>query len=175
VAYDSKAHEFVFDFYRRGWSKERALVEIRKVYAGFSGSTWDEWIKKFDWPRRRALADVQLREFEDLCRDTNKTLLFELDKIRNQLSAAISEGDIDTQTVYAYTKVAKQMAEIADQHLASGDSRRVAMGVLSLAFEKLLSGLQEVEGLAEPLKKSATAVGQLVTRISEEFGREAQA
>jgi hypothetical protein len=74
VAYDTQAQEFVYGFYARGWSKERALPEIRKVYAGFSGSTWDEWVKKYDWPARRALADAKLRDFDDLYREAKKGL-----------------------------------------------------------------------------------------------------
>ncbi len=81
MAYDSQAQEFAYSFYAKGWSKPRALAEIRKVYPGLSASTWDEWVEKLDWRERRGLADAKLREFEDLVRDTARVLLLELDEV----------------------------------------------------------------------------------------------
>jgi methyl-accepting chemotaxis protein len=172
LAYDTQAQEFVYGFYARGWSKERALPEIRKVYAGFAGSTWDEWIKKFDWPQRRALADAKLREFDDLCKDANRTLLLELNEIRERLLKDIREGKADTQTYYAYGSIAKQIAALSQQHLAAQDPQKVAIEVLAAAIEKLLLGLRGIDGLAGPLEAHAKRVGELVGEISEEFARE---
>jgi methyl-accepting chemotaxis protein len=175
LAYDLKAQELVYGYYARGWSKERALPEIRKVYPGFAGSTWDEWVKKLDWPQRRALADAKLREFEDLCRDTTRTLLLELNEIREKLIADVRDGKADTQTYYAFNSVAKQIAEMSRQHLASQDPQKVAVEVISQAVDRLLTGLRGIDGLERPLAVNAREIGQLVTQISEEFGREMRA
>jgi hypothetical protein len=175
LAYDLKAQEFAYGFYARGWSRERALPEIRKVYPGFAGSTWDEWIRKLDWPQRRALADSKLREFEDLCRDTTRLLLLELNEIRERLLKAIREDKADNQTYYAYNSIAKQIAELARQHLSSQDPQRVSLEVLNTAFERLLTGLRSIPALEKALEANARDIGQIVTQISEEFGREAQA
>lgn len=174
MAYDTQAQEFVYGFYARGWSKERALPEIRKVYVGFAGSTWDEWVKKYDWPQRRALADVRLRELDELCLNATQVLVPELDEIRRKLAGEIRAGKIDTQTVYAYASVAKQIAELSRQYLTGRDPQKVSTEVLGQAFEKLLTGLSEMNGLADPLKKHATEIGRLITDISAEFGREAR-
>lgn len=172
MAYDLKAQEFVFGFYLRGWSKERAMPEIRKVYAGFSGSTWDEWERKYDWKLRRAQADSKRRDFEELCRDTARALMHELNTIRERLFNEIRENGSDTQKVYAFTSVTKQIADLARQHLAAQDPMRVSMEVLTRAFEKLLAGLREMEGLQKPLEANAAAIGKLVSQIGEEFGEE---
>jgi methyl-accepting chemotaxis protein len=163
LAYDTQAQEFVYGFYARGWSKERSLPEIRKVYPGFSGSTWDDWAKKFDWPQRRALADAA------------RSLLLELNEIRERLLKDIREGKADTQTYYAFNSIAKQIAELARQHLAGQDPQKIALEVLMAAIEKLLTGLRSIDGLARPLEVYAKQIGQLVTEISEEFSREAAA
>lgn len=175
MAYDLKAQEFVYGFYARGWSKERALPDIRKVYPGFSGSTWDEWVKKLDWPARRAQADAKLREFEDLCRDTTRLLLLELNEIREKLLLVIRSDKADTQTYYAYKTIAAQIADLAREHLSSQDPQKVAAEVLTTAIEKLLTGMRSIDGLAPALERHARQVGELVTSISEEFGREAAA
>jgi hypothetical protein len=173
LAYDSEAQEFVYGFFARGWSKERALPAVRKVYPGFAGSTWDEWVKKLNWAQRRALADAKLRDFQDLCRDTTRLLLLELNEIREKLLAVI-RGDklADNQTVYAYTSVCKQIAELSKQHLANQDPQKVALEVINSVVEKLLGGLRGINGLARPLEEHAGEVGKLITEISEEFGRE---
>jgi hypothetical protein len=170
MAYDSKAQEFAFGFYARGVSKEKALREIRRVYPGLSGSTWDSWVKTLGWEQRRAASDMKLREFEELCRDTARILITELNEIREKLMANVKAGKCDTQTVYAYTSTARQIADLSRQHLATQDPRRISMDVLMSAIEKLLSGLREIEGLAAPLERHASAVGDLVTKIGEEFG-----
>lgn len=172
MAYDSQAQEFAYSFYAKGWSKPRALAEIRKVYPGLSASTWDEWVEKLDWRARRGLADAKLREFEDLVRDTARVLLLELDEIRKKLYEQVKGGTPDTQTVYAYTSVVKQIADISRQHLTSRDGDRVAMDVLNNAFERLLSELREIEGLAKPLEEHAAEVGRVVAAVAEQFGRE---
>jgi hypothetical protein len=172
VAYDSQAQEFAYSFYAKGWSKLRAVSEIRKIYPGFSGSTWDEWERKLGWRERRAVADAKLREFEDLVRDTARMLLLELDEIRKNLYLRVKGGSADTQTVYAYTSVVKQIAEISRQHLAGRDGDRVAMDVLNAAFERLLSELRDVAGIAKPLEEHAGEVGRIVAAVAEQFGRE---
>jgi hypothetical protein len=174
MAYDAKAHEFTYGFYARGWSKARALVEIRKVYAGFSGSTWEEWEKSDGWKERRALADAKLRDFEDTCRDTARLLLLELNHIREELYARVKDGGAaDTQTVYAYTSVVKQIADLSSKHLATRSEERVAMEVLNAAISNFLAGLRQIEGLAAALEQHADAVVALVTSVAEQFGREA--
>jgi methyl-accepting chemotaxis protein len=172
MAYDSKAQEFAFSFYQRGWSKEKSLREIRKVYAGFSGSTWDEWEARLGWKERRAAADMKAREFEELCRDTARVLITELNEIREKLVASIRDGKLDNQTVYAYTSTARQISDLAKQHMAGQDPRRVSMEVLQSAIEKLLAGLREMADMAKPLEANAAAIGKLVSQIGEEFGQE---
>lgn len=173
MAYDTKAQEFVYGFFARGWSKERSMPEIRKVYPGFAGSTWDEWVKRFDWPARRATADAKLREFDDLCRDTARLLMLELNEIREKLLAQIRGGQTDTQTVYAYNSTAKQIAALSEMHLAERDNDRIALGVLSQAFDEFVSGLRDLDGLGPALERNAGAIGELVTAVSEKYGRAA--
>ncbi|MFB3828945.1 MAG: hypothetical protein ACE15B_19420 [Bryobacteraceae bacterium] len=174
MAYDTKAQEFAYGFYARGWSRERSLAEIRKQYPGFSGSTWDEWVKKLDWPARRAAADAKLREFDDLCRDTARLLLMELNEIRERLVGQIRNAkEPDTQIVYAYNSISKQIAELARTHLEDRDGQRVTMEVLRRAFDKFMEELRGIDGLARPLEANAEAIGQAVARIADEFGVEA--
>lgn len=175
MAYDTQAQEFVYSFFAKGWSRDRALPEIRKVYAGFAGSTWDEWAKRFDWPARRALADAKLREFDELCRDATRTLLLELNEIREKLLVVIRGDKADTQTYYAYKTIAAQIADLAREHLSSQDPQKVAAEVLTTAIEKLLTGMRSIDGLAPALERYARQIGELVTSITEEFGREAAA
>ena len=173
MAYDAKAQEFVFGFYVRGWSKDRALPEIRKVYAGFSGSTWEEWERKLEWRERRALADAKIRDFEDLCRAAGAILIQDLEAVRQKLLRAINEspGEADTQTVYAFASVTKQINEIARHHLSSRHSDRVAMQVINSAFERFLAELRSVPELASALEQHATTVGQAVAAVAEQFGQ----
>lgn len=173
MAYDAKAREFAFGFFAQGLSKEKALREIRKVYPGFSGATWDDWERRFDWKQRRAKSDAKLADFNDQCRDTARALMLELNDIRTKLYNQIKGEKFDTQTVYAFTSVTKQISDLARQHLAGQDPARVAMETLRGAFEKFLAGLREIDGLAKPLEARAAAVGQLVEKIGEEFGAEA--
>jgi uroporphyrinogen-III synthase len=172
MAYDQKAQDFAYTFYSRGVSRDRAVREIRKVYAGFSGSTWDEWEKKLAWRERRAQADVKLREFEELAQNTASVLLLELDEIRKKLLRDIGERGADVQTVYAYTSVAKQISEISRQHLANRDGGRVALEVLNLAFQHFLTELREIPDLAKPLEANAAKVGKLIEKTAQEFGLE---
>lgn len=175
MAYDAKAQEFVYGFYARGWSRDRSLPEIRKVYAGFAGSTWDKWLKDLDWPARRAASDVALREFEDLCRDTTRVLVIELKTIKDALFDKVKDGKGDTQTVYAYTSVTKQIAELTREHMADRDVDRVAIGVLNTAVEQLLTGLRGINGLAKPLEAHAAEIGDIVAAIAQQHGREGRA
>lgn len=173
MAYDTQAQEFAYGFYARGYSKERALREIRKCYPGLSGSTWDEWVSKLDWKQRRALADAKLRDFEELARNTASVLLLELDEVRKRLYTQIQGGkELDTQLVYAFNSVSKQINEIARQHLASRDDDRIATQVLNLAFERFLAELTEIPVLGEALRANAARVGQAVEKIAEQLGRE---
>ncbi|HVW09189.1 MAG TPA: hypothetical protein VHC90_11445 [Bryobacteraceae bacterium] len=172
MAYDSKAQEFAYSFYARGLSREKAVREIRKVYAGFSGSTWDEWESKLGWKQRRALADAKLREFEDSCRDLNKTLLLELGEIRAGLYKTIVDGKADAQTYYAYLRLAKQTHEISAAHFAGRDNDRVAVKVLDDAVQLLLLELRGIPGLMRPLEENAAAVGAAVAEVVEKFGQE---
>jgi hypothetical protein len=170
MAYDLKAQEYAYSFYARGMSKERALREIRKSYPGLSGSTWDEWVEKLGWRERRAEADIKLREFEDLAQNTAKVLLLELDAIRKKLAADIEKNGAETQAVYAYTSVAKQIAELSRQHLASRDGGRLALEVLNAAFERFLTELRDDADLAKVLAAKSTLIGKAAEKVAEEFG-----
>lgn len=172
MAYDAKAKELAFSYYARGYSKERALRELQKIYPGMSGSTWDAWADKGDWKTRRASLDLKAREFDELCQDTARILIAELNEIREKLIASVRDGKVDNQTVYAYTSTARQIAELSRQHIASRDPRRIATQTLMEVIEKLLSRLRELPGLAAPLEANAKAVGEVVTGIGEEFGAE---
>jgi len=173
MAYDFKAQELAFSLFARGLSKEKALRIMRKEYPGISGATWDDWASKLRWKDRRAALDMKSRDFDELCRDTARVLMLELNEIRQKLVTLIRDGKIDTQTVYAYTSTAKQIADLAKQHMATQEPATVAIAVLQAAIEKLLSELRALPGLQAPLEANAKAVGQIVTQIGEEFGREA--
>jgi hypothetical protein len=170
MAYDSKAQEFAYSYFARGYSKERAMREIRKTYPGFSGSTWDEWVEKLNWRDRRAQADLRLREFEDLAQDAARSLLLELDAIRKRLWKTVDVDGPDTQAVYAYNAVAKQIAELARQHLANRDGGRLALEVLNAAFEQFVTELRQDPDLARVLAAKATLIGRAAEKVAEEFG-----
>lgn len=171
MAYDAKAQEFVYAFYLRGWSKERALPEIRKTYAGFSGSTWDTWEKQLDWKERRAASEAKLRAFEDDLQNTTRTVLLELNEVRARLYAQIKASETpDHQTVYAFNSVAKQILLLSKQHLDSRDSDKVSLEALNRAVEALIGELQTHPELGVALRKNAPAVGEAVSKVAERFG-----
>ena len=170
MAYDSNAQEFVFGFYAKGWSKERSLPEIRKVYAGFSGSTWDEWERKYEWKRRRAERDRRASEFSELLANQAQTLIAELDLVRLDLLKKLTDTKHDPQIVHAYTSVVKQMDGIAQRHLRSADPLRIPMEVLNRAFGEVFERMREIPELAKPLAKHAETVGEVVTAVSERYG-----
>lgn len=173
MAYDKKAQEFAFGFFAQGLSKEKALAAIRKEYPGFSGSTWDEWVVKLQWAERRATLDLKARDFAELCQDTAQVLMLELNEIREKLIGLIRDGKLDSQTVYAYMSTARQMSELARQHMESQEPEQIAMATLQSAIEQLLGRLRQISELAKPLEQHASAVGKIVEEIAEEFGREA--
>ncbi len=171
MAYDAKAVEFVYSFYARGWSKAKALPEICKVYAGFSGSTWDSWEAKYEWKQRRALADAKVVQFEDECRDIGRTLLLELNEARSRLFKKIVDGDDDIQVYYAFVSLAKRTAEMSQQFFANRDPERVAAGLLNDAIEHLLLGLREIPGLTRALEENSAKVGAAVAATAERFAQ----
>ncbi len=171
MAYDSKAVEFVYSFYARGWSRDKALPEIRKVYAGFSASTWDEWERKYDWKQRRALADAKLREFEDKCGDINRTLLLEMDDARSRLYQKIQTGAADEQTFYAFSQLAKRTAELSANYFAGRDPGRIATKLVSDVIEYVLSELRSVPDLGRPLEVNAKEIGRIAAAAAERFGQ----
>lgn len=171
MAYDSKAVEFVYSFYARGWSKARALPEVQKVYAGFSGSTWDDWEKRYDWKQRRALADAKIKEFEDRCRDINQTLLMEMDDARNRLYAKIKDGTADTQAFYAFSQLAHRTAELSARYFASRDPGRIATQVVGDVIEYLLGELRSIPGLGPSLAACQAEIGRVAAAAAERFGQ----
>lgn len=172
MAYDAKAKEIGFSFFSRGYSKEKALREMQKIYPGLSGSTWDSWVEKGEWKARRATLDLKAREFDELCQDTARILIAELNEIREKLISSVRDGKVDNQTVYAYTSTARQIADLSRQHIAGRDPRRIAAQTLMEVIEKLLSRLRELPGLAAPLEANAKGVGEIVTNLGEEYGAE---
>lgn len=172
MAYDTRAQDFAFGFYAKGLSKEKALREIRKVYPGFAGSTWDSWVKSLDWEARRASLDLKRREFEELCENTAQAILLELSEIREGLLKDIRAGKGDTQTVYAFNAVSKQIVDLAKAHLVNKDQAKVSIVILEQAIEKFLAGLRSIEGLAPALEKHASAIGKLAEQVGEEMGQE---
>ncbi|HZL55704.1 MAG TPA: hypothetical protein VFC21_01400 [Bryobacteraceae bacterium] len=171
MAYDSKAAGFVYSFYARGWSRAKALPEIQKVYAGFAGSTWDEWEKRYDWKQRRALADAKLREFEDKCNDINRTLLLEMDDARGRLYKKIQDGEADTQTYYAFSQLANRTADLSANYFSSRDPGRIATQVVGDVVEHILSELQSVPGIRAVLQANSAEVGRIAAGAAERFGQ----
>ena len=171
MAYDAKAVDFVYSFYARGWSRAKALPEIQKVYAGFAGSTWDEWERKFDWKQRRALADARIREFEDKCGDINRTLLLEMDDARGRLYKKIQDGTADQQTYYAFSQLAQRTADLSAKYFASRDPGRIATQVVGDVVEHFLSELQSVPGIRAALQAYAAEVGRIAADTAERFGQ----
>jgi hypothetical protein len=173
LAYDLKAQEFAYSFYVRGYARDRAVREIQKVYAGFSRSTWDEWERKLGWRERRALADAKLREFDELAANTAKVILLSLEDLRKRLVEQIEVApQLDTQIVYAYNSVCKQISDISIRHLDSRDQTKIAMEVLNQAIEDLVQKLKSIEGLGALLEKYADVVGKAVEEVAETYGRE---
>lgn len=172
MAYDTRAQDFAFGFYAKGLSREKAVREIRKVYPGFAASTWDEWVKKLDWEARRAAADLKKREFEDLCENTAQAILLELSEIRERLLKDIRTGKGDTQTVYAFNAISKQIIDLARAHLVTKDQAKVSIVILEQALEKFIAGLRSIDGLGPVLEKHAASIGKLAEQVGEEMGQE---
>ena len=170
MAYDAKAQEFAYSFYLRGWSKARALPEIRKQYSGFSGSTWDTWETSLDWKGRRATAEAKMRAFEDDVQNTTRALLLELTDIREKLYAHLKDNPTDTQAVYAHSSVSKRITELAKQHIAGRDGEKLSLELLNQAVEVLIAELQQVPEIGEALRKNAPSVGEAVSKVAERFG-----
>ncbi len=171
MAYDAKAQEFVFNFFLRGWSRDRALPKIREVYPGFAASTWDEWEKKHDWKYRRAAADAKAREFEDLLADTPRVLVTDLELQRQALLKAMKEAPtVDPQMIYALNAVSKHITDISVKFLATRDPIRISAEHTGEIVEKLLTELREIPGVGKALAANAEKVGTVVTRVAEAHG-----
>lgn len=170
--YDDVAREFVFGFYLRGWACAKAIPEIQKVYPGFSPKTWESWRAKYDWAQRRALADAKARDFDRYAGEAWRDLLFDLREIHNRLMEGFRKtAEPDPQTVYAINATAKQIGEIISRHGKAQDPQRVAMEILQLALESLLTEMRLVKGMGAPLKRNADEIGGLARKIAEKFGR----
>lgn len=170
--YDETAHEFVFGFYLRGWDRDKAIPEIRKVYPGFAPKTWDAWRAKFDWAQRRALADAKARDFDRYAGEAWRELLFDLREVHQKLMADFRKSEAaDPQIAYAINSTAKQIGDIISRHGKAQDPQRVAMEILQLAMESLLTDMRMVKGLGAGLKRNAEEIGGLVQKIAEKFGR----
>lgn len=172
--YDVRAQEFVFSLWLKypHWSREKLLKEIRKTYAGFGLKTLEEWIERLNWRERRAQADMKLREFEAMARDTTRVIMIDLNAQREKLKAAIESADKpDPQVMYAMNQTCKLLAEIQHKHEAQKERSRLEMDVLMVACERLLAALSEIADLAEPLKRHSAVVGRLVAEIAETHGK----
>ncbi len=174
MAYDAKAQDFAYSFYARGWSRDRAVAEIRKQYAGFGKSTWDEWERKFDWKARRASAEAKVRALEEDAGDITRAMLLDLNDIRVRLVADLKAKDApDNQAIYAIASVSKRIADLAKQAVANRDGAKVEMEVIHTAIDALLGNLQAIPGVGAVLKENAAAVGSAVAQIADRFGAQA--
>jgi len=172
--YDDTAREFAFGFYLRGWDRDKAVVEIQKVYPGFAPKTWEAWRAKYDWAQRRAMADAKARDFDRYAGEAWRELLFDLREVHQRMMETFrASAEADPQIVYALNATAKQIGEIITRHGKAQDPQRVAMEVLQLAMESLLTEMRLVKGLGAPLKRNAEDIGGLVQKIAEKFGRSA--
>lgn len=170
ASYDETARELVYGFYARGYSREKALKQIRRVYPGFAAATWDRWLIDHNWPERRALADAKVAQFETFAEQAWIELLMDLDAIRRKLRAEFDQKP-DPQLAYAFTSVSAQIVNLVAKHGGAKDPQKVAMETLALALESFIQELKTVESLGGPLKKRAQEVGRLVKKIAEQFGR----
>ncbi|MCB1020619.1 MAG: hypothetical protein KDC27_11870 [Acidobacteria bacterium] len=170
--YDETAREFVYGFYARGYARDKALPEIRKVYSGFAARTWDRWVEEHSWRERRALADAKIARFEEFAANAWIELLMDLDVARRRLRESIdSQKEIDPQTVYAFTSVSAQIVNLVAKHGGSKDPQKVAMETIALAVEAMVNEMKAVEGLGPALKRRAQEVGRIAKKIAEQFGR----
>jgi hypothetical protein len=172
MAYDQKAQDFAFSFFTRGMSRDRAVREIRKVYPGFSNSTWDAWVESLGWRERRAQLDFKRAEFERIAEDAAQVLMLELNEMREKLKAELLANPADTQRGYFYASICKQIAALATDHLKGRADQRVATDVLMRAFERFITGLRDMPGLEPALEANAARIGKLTEDIAGEFGRE---
>ena len=168
--YDETAKEFVYGFYARGYSRDKALKEIRKVYPGFAKATWDRWEVEHNWKERRALADAKVAEFEQFAEQAWAELLMDLDALRKTLRKEFDKKP-DPQLAYAFTSVSAQIVNLISKHGGAKDPQKVAMETLALAIEAFVQELKALEGLSAPMKKQAVEVGRRVKKIAEQFGR----
>jgi hypothetical protein len=167
MAYDAAAQQFVFGFYARGWSCERALPEIRKQYAGFAKSTWEKWEREYDWKARRAAADEKARAFEEFLAETPRVMVNDLEETRKELMKRIRGGDTAPQLLFALRDITAQIASIGETYLTRRDPVRLRMEAVTGLVEELLDGLKRVDGIAPALEAHAAQVAQLVERVAE--------
>ena len=168
--YDERAREFAFGFYLRGVSRERALPEIRKQYAGFSAATWDAWEKQYDWKARRAAADERRREFEQLMQETPRLMVMDLEEARQAVMKRIRTGDASPQLIFSLRDLSAQITEIGEKFLASKDPIRMRMDSVNAVVEGLLNELRSIEGVAEALEEKASLVGRAVETVAQQHG-----
>lgn len=175
MRYGQDAREFVWSFYRAGVPRDEAVRKIRRLYPTFTAKTYAKWADDGGWEGRRALLDAKAREFGELAEGTPLALLVDLTEIRKKVKADIDEKTADgkelAQLVYAYSNVSKQLIDVLTKLGSSKDPQKVAMEVLVAAFEAVLLELQTIPGVKVVLKKNADAVGKVVEKTAEKFGR----
>jgi hypothetical protein len=173
MAYDSKAHEFVFSFYLKGGGWDRWMPKINLIYPGIAKSTCEQWEKRFNWPARRAELDHKRSEFEDTVRDYRRVMIVDLEIARTKLLEQIQEGQISNQTYYQFTTVCRSIAQLCSEHERQRDPDQIAMQVLTEAFEMLVQRFAAIPALAKVMESASDEIGKSIAEVAERYGRAA--
>lgn len=172
VKYVPESQEMAFGLYMRGITGAAAVKEMRLLYPSFSQATWTKWIKKFDWEKRRAMADAKRREVQDAGYTIMPVLLAELIEVKDGLVGKLRKGDIDPQDVYALDRMVAKIVELVSKHLPQ-NNQQVALEVLQRAFEELITEMRAIPVLAKPMEQNAVPIGKLAGKVAEKYGRAA--
>lgn len=173
MAYDSKAHEFVFSFYLKGGGWHRHMDKINEVYPGISKSTCEQWEARFDWAKRRAELDHKRSLFEDQVRDYARVLTADLEVARTKLLEQIQRGEISNQTYYQFASITNAIFKICADYERRRDPDQIAMAVLQEAFEMLVQRFTAIPALAKAMEAASDEIGKAISEVADRYGRAA--
>ena len=173
MAYDSKAHEFVFSFYLKGGGWSRHMAKINEVYPGISKSTCEQWEERFEWSKRRAELDHKRTLFEDQIRDYTRVLTADLEIARQKLLEQIKAGEISNQTYYQFASISNAIAKLCAEHEKRRDPDQIAMQVLTEAFEMLVQRFAAIPALAKAMESATDEIGKAISEVADRYGRAA--
>jgi tRNA U55 pseudouridine synthase TruB len=159
-----------YRLYCRNLTAEAAVMEMRRVYPGFSIKTWMRWVTEEQWPQRRAAADDHRRRMDDDLQALPHMMIEALEQTRLKLAKDIeAQEKPDPQAVYALTTVTKQLSALVQIEQKARDPRRLQSEILQRFVESLIAELKGVEGLKSVLEREAEAVAEAFDKVASAY------